>query len=213
MITLYDYELSGNCYKLRLFLSILELAYDIVPIDFYPGREHKSAAFLAFNPRGQLPVLIDGGEVLTDSQSILVHLARTYDGSGLWYPSGDTAVLTEIEAWHGFAEQLTQTVSAARLTIAMSYPFDLEKAQAGAHTLFRRLDEHLWFAEREGQDWLCRAGHPTTADIACFPYIALSEEGGVSRQDYPAIRRWLDRVKRIKGFVPMSGVFPAGPAA
>ncbi|MGO4835058.1 glutathione S-transferase, partial [Rhizobiaceae sp. 2RAB30] len=50
------------------------------------------------------------------------------------------------------------------------------------------------------------------ADIACFPYIALSEEGGVSRQDYPAIRRWMDRVKRVPGFSVMSGVFPAGPA-
>jgi len=34
----------------------------------------------------------------------------------------------------------------------------------------------------------------------------------VSRQDYPAIRRWLDRVRRIPGFVVMSGVFPAAPA-
>ena len=39
----------------------------------------------------------------------------------------------------------------------------------------------------------------------------VSEEGGISRQDYPAIRRWTDRVKRIPGFVVMSGVFPAGP--
>ena len=121
-------------------------------------------------------------------------------------------MLSEIEDWHGFAEQLTGTVSAARLHIAMGYPFDLDKAQAGAHRLFRRLDEHLWFGERAGREWLCGAAEPTTADIACFPYVALSEEGGVSRQDYPAIRRWVDRVKRIGGFVTMSGIFPAGPA-
>jgi glutathione S-transferase len=41
--------------------------------------------------------------------------------------------------------------------------------------------------------------------------VILSEEGGVSRQDYPAIRRWTDRVKRIPGFTVMPGVFPAGP--
>lgn len=56
------------------------------------------------------------------------------------------------------------------------------------------------------------ANHPTVADIACFPYIMLSEEGGISRQDYPAIRRWCDRVKRIEGFIVMPGVFLAGPA-
>ncbi len=44
------------------------------------------------------------------------------------------------------------------------------------------------------------------------PYVMLSEEGGISRQDYPAIRRWCDRVKRIRGFTVMSGVFLAGPA-
>ena len=77
---------------------------------------------------------------------------------------------------------------------------------------FRILDEHLWFGEQQGRDWICAAAHPTIADIACFPYIMLSEEGGISRQDYPAIRRWCDRVKRVKGFIVMSGVFPAGPA-
>ena len=54
--------------------------------------------------------------------------------------------------------------------------------------------------------------HPTIADVACFPYIMLSEEGGISRQDYPAIRRWCDRFKRIRGFIVMPGIFPASPA-
>jgi glutathione S-transferase len=89
--------------------------------------------------------------------------------------------------------------------------FRCNAARAGAHRLFRILYEHLWFREREGRDWVCSAPHPTVADIACFPYIMLSEEGGISRQDYPPIRRWCDRVKRIKGFTVMSGVFPAGP--
>jgi glutathione S-transferase len=71
------------------------------------------------------------------------------------------------------------------------------------------LDEHLWFAEQEGQDWLCSTGHPTIADIACFPYVMLSEEGGINRLPYPAIRRWTDRVKRIPGFTVMPGIFPA----
>ena len=41
MITLYDYELSGNCYKVRLFLSILQLPYTIETVEFFPSREHK----------------------------------------------------------------------------------------------------------------------------------------------------------------------------
>jgi len=71
------------------------------------------------------------------------------------------------------------------------------------------MDEHLWFQERQGQGWLVSGEAPTVADIACFPYVMLSEEGGIPRETYPAIRRWSDRVKRIPGFVVMPGIFPA----
>jgi glutathione S-transferase len=211
MITLYDYELSGNCYKLRLLMSFLGVDYKTVPIDFYPGREHKSEWFLRLNPLGQLPVLDDGGLVLRDAQAILVYLASKYDPSGTWYPRDNPALQGEISQWLAFADGITSTASAARLHDALFYDFDIDAARAGAHRLFRILDEHLWFGEQQGHDWICSAGHPTIADIACFPYIILSEEGGIPRQDYPAIRRWCDRVKRIKGFTVMSGVFPAGP--
>lgn len=212
MITLYDYELSGNCYKLRLLMSMLGLGYTTVPVDFYPGREHKSEAFLRMNPLCQLPVLKDGDLILSDAQAILVYLASRYDPKGTWYPRDNPALLGEIGQWLAFADGITATASAARLHDGLFYDFDVEAMRAGAHRLFRILDEHLWFAEQEGRDWICSAPHPTIADIACFPYTMLSEEGGISRQDYPAIRRWCDRVKRIEGFVVMSGVFPAAPA-
>ena len=75
MIKLYDYELSGNCYKLRLFLNILNVEYERIPVDFYPGREHKSDWFLQINPLGQLPALDHDGLVLRDAQAILIYLA------------------------------------------------------------------------------------------------------------------------------------------
>ena len=212
MITLYDYELSGNCYKLRLLMSYLGVAYKTVPVDFYPGREHKSERFLKINPLGQLPVLEDDGLILRDAQAILVFLAAKYDPSGTWYPRDDPALLGDISQWLAFADSITATSSAARLHDALFYKLDIDAARAGAHRLFRILDEHLWFGEQEGRDWICHASLPTIADIACFPYIILSEEGGISRQDYPAIRRWCDRVKRINGFIVMAGVFPAGEA-
>ena len=90
--------------------------------------------------------------------------------------------------------------------------FAIDTVRAGAHRLFRVADQHLWFAEQEGHDWLVPAAHPTIADLALFPDVILSEEGGVHRQDYPALHRWTDRVKRIDGFTPMPGIFPAAPA-
>ncbi|CAM5768138.1 Gst12 glutathione-S-transferase [Labrys miyagiensis] len=212
MIKLYDYELSGNCYKLRLLMGVLGIAYETIPIDFYPGREHKSEWFLRLNPLGQLPVIEDDGVVLRDAQAILVYLASKYDRTQGWYPCENPTLLGEISQWLAFADGITATSSAARLHDGLFYELDVEAARTGAHRLFRILDEHLWFGEQEGRDWICSAPRPTIADIACFPYVILSEEGGIARQDYPAIRRWLDRIKRIEGFSTMSGVFPAGPA-
>jgi glutathione S-transferase len=211
MITLYDYELSGNCYKLRLMMAILGLAYEKRHVDFYPGFEHKSDWFLDINPLGQLPAIDDGGLVLRDAQAILVYLASKYDPSRLWYPSADAALLGQIGQWLGFAADLTATASAARLHDGFFFELDIDRARAGGYRLLAALDEHLWFAEQRGEDWLCPPAHPTIADIACFPYVMLSEEGGIYHRDCPAVRRWTDRVKTIPGFIVMPGIFPGSP--
>jgi len=210
---LYNYELSGNCYKLRLLMSFLGVDYETEAIDFYPGQKHKSPDFRQINPLGQLPAIEDNGLVLRDAQAILVYIASKYDADGTWYPAQDPALLGQVMQWLAFADEITATASAARLHDGLYYShIDVEAARKGAHTLFRILDEHLFFAEDIGQAWICPSDHPTIADIACFPYIMLSEEGGINRMDYPAIRRWCDRFKRIPGFIVMPGIFPAGPA-
>jgi glutathione S-transferase len=79
-------------------------------------------------------------------------------------------------------------------------------ADRGSRRLFRQLDEHLWFAEREGAGWL-EGRRPTIADIACFPEVMMSEEDGLSRLPYPALRRWSDRVRRLPGFTVTPGIF------
>ena len=209
---LYDYELSGNCYKVRLLLNFLRVPYERVEMDFYPQREHKQPPFLAINPLGQLPVIDDDGYVLRDAQAILMYLARKYDATGRWFPHADAAELGRVAQWLAFAETLTSTAGAARLHDTMFHDVNVEKCRADAHILLRVLEEHLWFGEQEGRDWLCDSSHSTIADLACFPYVMLSGDGGISRLPYPAIRRWTDRVKLIPGFTLMSGVFGLSPA-
>lgn len=211
MITLYDYELSGNCYKIRLLLSMLGISYEKKAIEFYPAAEHKSDSFLSINPLGQLPVLQDGELNITDSHAILVYLARQYDDSDRWFPINDPIRLGIVTQWMCFADALTSTASSARLVNGFFYDLDGDTCRQGAHRLFRILDEHLWFNEQEEQPWIVPGNTPTIADLACFAYVILSEEGGILRIDYPAIRRWTDRVKRLPNFIVMPGVFPAGP--
>jgi len=211
-ITLYDYELSGNCYKIRLLLSILGIDYQKQAVEFYPAAEHKSDSFLAINPLGQLPVLVDGELNVSDSHAILVYLAADYDKTGHWYPVRNATRLAQVTQWMCFADALTGSASAARLVDGFFYKLDGEACRREAHRLLRILDEHLWFNEQQANQWIVPGEHPTIADIACFAYTILSEEGGISRMDYGAIRRWTDHVKRIPGFIVMPGVFPAGPA-
>ena len=212
MLTLYDYELSGNCYKVRLLMAFLKLSYSQRVIEFYPSKQHKSREFLDINPLGQLPVLSDQDIIIRDAQAILVYLATKYDKQKIWYPTDKAALLAQVSEWLFFANELTSTSSAARLHDGFFYTdIRVRECREKAHDLFRVFDEHLYFNEQQGHYWVCKSKHPTIADIACFPYTILSEEGGISRINYPAIRRWCDRFKRIPYFKLMSGVFPGSP--
>lgn len=206
MIRLYNYELSGNCYKLRLLMGLLGVAYERVPINFYPAKEHKSEGFLAINPLGQLPVIEDDGGVrLRDAQAILVYLASKYDPHQAWFPA-DPQVRAQVMLWLATAEDITRTASAARLHDTFGFEFDIAQCRRDAHKLFAMIDDHLADGEIEGRQWLADQG-PTIADIACFPYVALAPEGGISLDDYPALRRWVLRVKGIPGFVGMPSIY------
>jgi glutathione S-transferase len=207
MIRLYDYVLSGSCYKVRLLLSILGLEHETEAVDFYPARAHKEPDFLDINPLGQVPVLDDGETRLRDAQAILVYLAAKYDGARSWYPD-DAAIQGEIAMWLAFAGGEIMNASAARLHDMLGYELDIEKARTAALDAFRVLDDHLTEREISGQGWVAAPSQPTIADLACFPYVALAGDGGISLDDTPAIRRWLDRVKAVPGFIPMPGIHP-----
>jgi glutathione S-transferase len=207
MIKFYDYVLSGNCYKVRLLLKFIALTYASRELDFHPTREHKSAWFLKLNPRGQLPVLEDDGEIFTESRDILVHLARRYDQSGQWYPAGRSDIAREIDRWLTFADALTTSIGAARLHDFLLYDLDADAARREGQIRLEELDFELWMGERRGAEWICTNSYPTIADIACFPYAALAEDAGINLRDYPAVRRWIDRFKALPNFQVMSGIF------
>ncbi|MDM0044271.1 glutathione S-transferase [Variovorax dokdonensis] len=216
MIRLYDYPLSGNCFKVRQMLSWLGLAWEPVAVDFHPGKAHKSSEFLAnVNPRGQLPVIDDDGFMLRDAQAILVYLASRYDQENRWYPESPR-LRGEIAMWLATADEITATASAARLHDAFGYALDVRSARAGAHALFRLMDDHLAERASAGQRWLVGEGadaRPTIADLACFPYVALAPEGGIDLDAYPALRRWVRDVRHVSGFIGMPGIFvPLAPA-
>lgn len=203
MLKLHDYVLSGSCYKVRLLLGLLGLAYEQVAVDFYPGRQHKSPAYLALNPLGQLPILEEDGLVLRDAQAILAHLANRHDPEGHWLPRDDRFGPTV--AWLAFAGGELMALSAARLHDMLGYDLDVETARRNGRAALRVLDDHLADRAIEGAGWIVGTT-PTIADVACFPYVALSHDCGIGHEDYPAINLWQRRFRKLPGFVGMPGV-------
>lgn len=188
MIRLYDYPLSGNCYKLRLLMHWLDVPYQKVPVNFHPGREHTSEWFLQnINPLGQLPVLDDDGLLLRDAQAGLVYLASRFDTSGHWYPD-DAPTRAHITLWLATADDLTRSVAAARLHYSFGQQADIAACARGAGAALRLLDDTLAENRYGGTSWLA-ADRPSIADIACFPYAALAGEARIDLRPYPALQQ------------------------
>ena len=197
MITLYGGPLSGNAYKVRLLLNLLGLEFEETVVNLQT-RENQADSFLALNPRGQIPTLVDGEVTIWDSQAILVYLARRYGEA--WLPV-EPAAMAEVMQWLAVAEnELLFGLARARAVKCFGRDFDLASCQAYGHAglkvLEQRLAEHQWLA----------AGKPTIADIACMPYAALSYMGDIPLDDYPAVRAWIDRVRALPGFIAMKGI-------
>ena len=204
-ITLYQHPLSGHSHRVRAFLSVLGLQADIIDVDLANGA-HKNEDFLARNRFGQVPVLEDGDTTLADSNGILVYLASRYDDSGTWYPM-DPVARAEVQRFLSVAAgQVAFGPAAARLVNVFGAALDHKRALEITEALLTTLDDHL-----ASRDWL--AGDAATiADIANYAYIAHAPEGDFALEAYSNVARWLNRVERLPGFVPMQAT-PIGLAA
>jgi maleylpyruvate isomerase len=76
---LYGYFRSSASYRVRIALALKGLAYESVPVDLRaPTSAQRTAEFLALNPEGLVPVLVDGAQVLRQSLAIIEYLDETH---------------------------------------------------------------------------------------------------------------------------------------
>lgn len=201
MIQLYQFPLSGNSHKVRLMLSLLSLPFEAHNVSG-AEREHKSPAFLAMNPFGQVPVLVDGDVVLRDSQAIVAYLSQAY-GAGAWWPA-EPAAMAEVVAWLATAaNEVARGPNLLRMHHRFGRDIHVPAAQAVTEQLFEVMEARL-----ASHDWLV-GGAPTAADVAVYPYVALAPEARVSLAPYPALQRWLTRFQALPGYLHMPGMWIA----
>ena len=203
-LTLYNYDLDENCYKVRIALSMLGLEYRTVVVNAFPGKEHLTPRFLAMNPAGSLPILEDGDLTLFGAEAILAHLAASRDEARTWLPAGG-ADFARVMQWLTFSAGELSVAVAARAHALLDAPGDEAALRAGAHKALRVMDDHMTVRGFGGADWFATNG-PTLADIALFPAFALSRDFGVDHDEYPALRRWARRFRALPGFLTMPGI-------
>jgi glutathione S-transferase len=190
---LYYHPLSGHSHRARLFLSLLGIAHELIEVDMSKGA-HKAPEYLRINPFGQVPALDDEGTIVTDSNAILVYLAKKL-GKTNWLPEAPVAAAA-IQKWLSVAAgQIAYGPAAARLITVFGASFRPEEVIQRAHGVLTLIE-----AELSARPFIA-AVEPTVADVALYSYIARAPEGNVDLASYPNVRAWLARIEALPGFV------------
>ena len=199
MLKLYDNPLSGNCYKVRLALSQLGVEYKREYLDIFKGEQH-TRDYESLNPNRKIPVLIDDGFHMWESNAILLYLGKKYSPNRL-YPE-DLRGFGAMAQWLFYGKtSVDPNLAVARYLMKFMSPADRDekklndlRAQGGG--VLRVLDAHL-----EHKGFL--AGAYSIADIACYPYVSLAPEGGIDLSPYPSVILWCDRIRSQPGYISM----------
>jgi glutathione S-transferase len=174
------------------------LPFRWIEVDILKG-ESRTPEFLKLNPNGRVPLLVfPDGRLLAESNAMLLHLG---EGSA-WIPT-DPYLRAKMYEWL-FFEQYSHEPYIATVRFWVK---EAGKAQEKAQEIVERTGRGhaaLGVMEKALAATPFLVGEqPTLADLALFAYTHVAPEGGFSLEPYPAIRRWLERVTSLPGFVPM----------
>ncbi|MGQ0544323.1 MAG: glutathione S-transferase family protein [Betaproteobacteria bacterium] len=199
MFTAYGKSDSGNCYKVKLALEQLGLAYRWVEVDSTRG-ETRTPEFLARNPNGKVPTLgLEDGTYLPESNAILYYLA---EGTPL-LPAGRLARARVLQ-WMFFEQYSHEPYIAVARFILYYLPPDsprraeLPRLQERGYQALGVMEQHLAKTPFFG------GAAYSIADIALFAYTHCAADGGFDLARTPAVNAWLARVRAQPRFVALS---------
>jgi glutathione S-transferase len=190
MLRLYDYLPSGNGYKVRLLLTQLGIEFERVELDIVKG-ETRTPEFLGKFPNGRIPAVeFDDGRRLFESNALLWYFAE-----GTPFLPAARMERAEVLQWFCF-EQYSHEPNIASLRYLVSHPELQDPRRALLDRMLRLGHEALAVMERHlgSREWFV-GSHYSIADIALYAYTHVAHEGGYDLAGYPAIRRWLERVR------------------
>ncbi|MDP3960048.1 MAG: glutathione S-transferase family protein [Pseudorhodobacter sp.] len=204
---LYCFGESGNAYKVALALTLADMDWQPVFVDFFNG-ETRSSAFRALNEMGEVPVLVDGDTILTQSGVILDYISSKTGKLG----GRSAAERRDILRWlfwdnHKFSTQIGTTRFLLNFLPddkrpAGVIPFLQGRLKAAYTVLEGHLAANLWLVGEQ----------VTIADLSCCGYLYYPEPFGFSRTDWPHIDAWLGRIAALPGWKAPYDLMPGNPS-
>jgi glutathione S-transferase len=196
---LYNSQVSGNCYKVRLLLAHLGIEYERQELSV-SDRSNRPDVLGGLNPALRVPTLVlDDGRSLGESGAII-----WYFGEGTRFVSDDPFERAQVLQWMFFEQYDHEpAIAVVRFWLAYSgrpredFADRLDERLAAGYRALDALERHL-----DGRMWLV-GDSMTLADIALYAYTHVADEGGFELERYPAIGAWLERVASEPGHVPI----------
>jgi len=200
MIRLYDYQQSGNGYKVRLLLTQLGIPFERIELDITKG-ETRTPEFLRKFPNGRIPAVeFDDGKLLFESNAIILYFAE-----GTPFFPADRFLRAQVFQWL-FFEQYSHEPYIASVRYLVIHPEVQDARRSILEPLMRPrgydalgvMEGHL-----KSREWFVGERY-SIADIALYAYTHVADEGGFDLAGYPAIRAWLERVKSQPRHIPIT---------
>ncbi|MEZ4366705.1 MAG: glutathione S-transferase family protein [Kofleriaceae bacterium] len=194
---LYLNPLSPNVRRVRLTAAVLGLELEEHALDFAKG-EHKSDAFLAINPNGAVPTLVDGDFALTESRAIMQYLAAQRPELGL-LPKGERerADVTRWQFWD--ASHWSPTLAAIAFERILKGMFGMGAPDAA------KVDEQLKNFQRWGAVLDARltgrayvvGERLTIADLTLASSLMYAKQAEVPVATFRNVEAWFERISAL----------------
>lgn len=209
---LYSSPFSSNARKVLFTAAELGLAPEIVTVDLPKGGQRKPD-YLALNPNGKVPVLVDGDFTLTESQAIMGYLVDKAESYAL-YPR-DLRVRADVNRWMfwsanhwGVAISMVNWEKGVKRILGLGDPDPavLAKADVLFKDLATTLDAHL-----AGREWLV-GNDITLADISVGCPLMVAPMIGLPVAEYPNVAKWFERFQAREAWKKAADVASKPPA-
>ncbi|MDX6450602.1 MAG: glutathione S-transferase [Gaiellaceae bacterium] len=194
---LYNSQVSGNCYKVRLLFAHLGIDYEREEVSV-EDRTNRPELLGGLNPALRVPTLVlDDGSSLGESGAII-----WFFGERTRFVPDDPFERAQVLQWM-FFEQYDHEPAIAVVRFWLKYsgrPREdfadrLDERVAAGYRALDALERHL-----DGRSWLVGDGM-TLADIALYAYTHVADEAGFELGRYPAVGAWLERLANEPGHV------------